>query len=95
MRAERRLGELLRDMPKNKGGGTGANQHRAASAKKEPAAQQTLSDLNITKKESIPEGLTVSNFARDWWSDWTGARGARDSTARSFLPARCPTNEDF
>ena len=53
-RAEIRAGELLLEMEKNEGGGTGANQHRAACSGKEPAANGAtkLSDLGITKKQS-------------------------------------------
>ncbi len=46
MRAERRAGQLLRNMKKNKGGGS--NQHRSRTGTGAPK----LSEIGITKKES-------------------------------------------
>jgi len=50
VRAERRMGELLREMPKN----TGAKGSQVTGTKKVPLKDSapTLHDLNITKKES-------------------------------------------
>lgn len=56
MRAERRLGGLIRRQKEtvglNRGGGTGANQHRAASTTETPAAVPTLADAGIDRKLS-------------------------------------------
>lgn len=52
LRAERRAGQLLSEMEKARGGGTGANQHRAAGDIREPAAETTLADMGISKKQS-------------------------------------------
>jgi hypothetical protein len=51
MRAERRAGELLREMEKNKGSrGTGSNQHQVRSLAE--TAPPKLSDLGVTKTQS-------------------------------------------
>src|SRR5262249_31529313 len=50
IRAERRCGELLREMEKAKGSqGSGSNQHEVRS---HDATAPTLSDLGITKSQS-------------------------------------------
>ena len=51
LRAERRAGELLTDMEKNKGArGSGSNQHEVRS--RDATAPPKLSDLNINKSQS-------------------------------------------
>jgi phage N-6-adenine-methyltransferase len=53
LRAERLIGQLMQDQRKtvglSKGGGTGANQYRAAGLYKNPAAKPTLTDAGIDK----------------------------------------------
>lgn len=56
LRAERRAGEILKEMPKNEGGGNGSNQYerRATGNKMLPVADDTptLSDIGLTKTQS-------------------------------------------
>ena len=52
LRAERRLGEILRDTPKNPGSRTIGGGEGAGGAIAEPPATPTLSDLGIDKKLS-------------------------------------------
>lgn len=56
LRAERRAGEILREMPKNEGGGNGSNQYekRATGNTMLPVADvtPTLSDIGLTKMQS-------------------------------------------
>jgi ParB family chromosome partitioning protein len=53
LRAERRIGQLMQAQRKtvglSKGGGTGANQYRAAGLRKNPAAKPTLAEAGIDK----------------------------------------------
>jgi phage N-6-adenine-methyltransferase len=53
LRAERRIGQLMQAQREvvglSKGGGTGANQYRAAGLRKNPAAKPTLADAGIDK----------------------------------------------
>jgi hypothetical protein len=53
LRAERRIGQLMQAQREtvglSKGGGTGANQYRAARLRKNPAAKPTLADAGIDK----------------------------------------------
>jgi phage N-6-adenine-methyltransferase len=53
LRAERRIGQLMQaqrgTVGLSKGGGTGANQYRAAGLRKNPAAKPTLADAGIDK----------------------------------------------
>jgi phage N-6-adenine-methyltransferase len=53
LRAERRIGQLMQAQREavglSKGGGTGANQYRAAGLRKNPAANPTLADAGIDK----------------------------------------------
>ena len=51
VKAEKKLGDKLAELPKARGGGTGANTYRAASTKSEPAAP-TLADLGVDRKRS-------------------------------------------
>ena len=46
LRSERRLGELIAEMPKAKGGGDQKSDHRGA---KNPSDTETLADLGIDK----------------------------------------------
>lgn len=56
MRAKRKLGQILKATPKNKGGGdTGRNQYGATGTKKEPVADSsdtlpTYKEIKLNKK---------------------------------------------
>ena len=53
LRAERRAGELLKEMPKNEGGGNGSNQHQKTATPNTPqVVAPKLSDMGITYSQS-------------------------------------------
>ena len=81
IRAERRWGQIYAESEKAKGGGTGANQHRAAGSETEPAATPTLEDMKVSKKASSRG--TVSTMTQTS----TDARGTPYSAATCHVAA--------
>ncbi len=84
------MGELIRAQKEtvglNRGGGTGANQHRAASASRELAATPTLAEAGIDRKLSsraqklsaIPEAEFVGLLGE--WRERIGRENERITT---------------
>ncbi len=52
LRAERKLGQILRDMEKAKGGGDQKSDHPSQRARGDSSAQKTLADLGISYTQS-------------------------------------------
>jgi hypothetical protein len=78
-RVERRWGHIYAESEKAKGGGTGAHQHRAASAEQEPAATPTLAEMGVSKKASSRAQKLTAIPGRNRQIQWTEVSIRRDS----------------
>ena len=86
-RAERRAGQLLRQMEKNKGArGTGSNQHQVRSP---DATAPTLAHIGVTKSQSS-RWQRKADMSEDAFEQHVGA--AKDSAVRSL--DRAATQEE-